>query len=288
MDKEIKKQLILSTIILFFVIITMIFWYDNFIFHTFIKQVDYQYCFSGENDDVLVEGYEIFQNSHKAYSGNARLLSTQNNFFLKGDQIECTVTIKDQQNHTYQWTNQYQVQSSNEVCYFQQKEDMKKTHQLEITTAQMQLIVKRKNKVVYDNQIPLNPNELTVYNGSNKDYSIQNVYVGDSWLKTGYFSSTIENLSQQYPKCIIDYVCSNKDDPNHDVNNYEPIVHISGDTSTILKNERQETCFYDQEGKLSQKELKCVISLFKSDEDQNPLTFVIDLHGAMKAGGLNE
>lgn len=288
MNNEIKKQLLLSMVLLIFVIGTMIFWYDNFMFHTYIKQVDYQYCFSGVNQDVMIQGYELFQNSQKAYSGNARLLPMQNNFFIKGDQIECIVTLTDNNDHTYQYTNHYQVKSTNEVCYLSQNEDQKKDHQLEIVKAQMQFIMKRQNKVIYDEMIPLNANALTIYNGSNKDYTIQNVYVTDYWLKTGYFSSTIDNLSGQYSKCVIDYLCLNNESDEDDVNNYDRIVHMSGNTATILKNENQEIYFYDQQGQLSQKKLKCVITLLRNDEDDKPLTFVIDLHGAIKAGGVNE
>lgn len=150
MEKEIKKQLILSIILLFFIIITMMFWYDNFMFHTYVKQVDYQYCFSGSNEDMMIQGYELFQNSQKAYIGNARLLSTQNNFLLKGDQLECIVTFTDKQDQTYQYTHQYQVKSSNEVCYLQQAEDDKKDHQLEITNAKLELKITRQKKLVYE------------------------------------------------------------------------------------------------------------------------------------------
>lgn len=288
MNNEIKKQLALSIVLLIFVIGTMFYWYDNFIFHTYKKQVDYQYCFSGINEDVMIQGYELFQNSQKAYSGNGRLLSVQNNFFLKGDQLEYTVTFTDNHNRTYQYKNQYQIKSTNEVCYLPQNVDHKKDHQLEIVKAQMQFVMKRQNKVIYNEMIPLHANKLTIYTGGNKDYMIQNVYVTDNWLKTGYFSSTIDHLSEQYPKCVIDYVCCMDETQEDDVNNYDRIVHISGDTSTILKNEKQDIYFYDQQGQLSQKKLKSVITLLKSESDENPLIFVIELHGAIKAGGINE
>lgn len=288
MDKEIKKQLTLSVGILILVVLSMLFWYDNFMFHTYIKKVDYQYCFSGNNDDVMIQGYELFQNSQKSYSGNGRLLSTENNFFLKGDQVECYMTFIDNHNQKYQLTHQYKIKSSNEVCYLSQQEDHKKDNRLKISQAYMQLKIKRHDKYIYDKKINLNSNELVIYNGSNKDYSIQNVYVNDYWLKTGYISSTIDNLSKQYQQCVIDYVCLKDEGNEEDVNDYDRIIHLTGETSTIMKNEQQEVYFHDQQGQLLQKDIKCVISLYKDENDQKPLTFVIDLHGIMKAGVSNE
>ena len=288
MNKEIKKQLLLSMSLFLVVILSMIFWYDNFMFHTYIKKVDYQYCFSGNNDDVMIQGFELFQNSQKAYNGGGRLLATENNFFLKNDQIECSMTFIDTENHTYQYTHQYKIKSSDEVCYLSQQEGNKKNPRLEISQAYMQVKVKRENQYVYDEKFQLMNNELIVYNGSNKDYSIQDVYVNDYWLKTGYISSTIDNLSGQYEKCVVDYICLKDQGNKEDINDYDRIVHLTGETSTIMKNENQEIYFYDQDGQLSSKDMKCVVSLYKNENDQNPLTFVIDLHGTMKAGVNNE
>lgn len=284
MNKEIKKQLLLSVIMLVIIISTMFFWYDNFMFHTYIKKIDYQYCLEGNNADVIVDGYQFFQNSQNAYFGNGRILSTQNNFFLKNDNIECVVTLTDSNQNIYQYKHQYKVRSSNEVCMLDQKIDEKKNVSMDIKDAKLQLIIKRKNKVIYDEELKLHKKDLVTYNGSNKNYTIHDVYVTDSWLKTGYFSTTIENLEDQYQKYSIDYVCLKDDQNEVDVNNYERIVHMTGDTTSLLQNENQQVCFYDFEGSLLEKNIKCVITLYKDHQDQNPLTFMINLHGTIKEG----
>ncbi|MFQ7801637.1 MAG: hypothetical protein ACLRHW_19410 [Coprobacillus cateniformis] len=45
MNKEIKRQLILSGILLCMLVSTLFLWYDNFMFHTYVNVADYQYCF---------------------------------------------------------------------------------------------------------------------------------------------------------------------------------------------------------------------------------------------------
>ena len=61
MNKEIKKQLILSFVLLTFVVATLFFWYQNFIFHTYGEKVDYQYCLYAQNEEWQIAGYEFYQ-----------------------------------------------------------------------------------------------------------------------------------------------------------------------------------------------------------------------------------
>lgn len=287
MNKESKKQLILSTGLLLMILLTLFLWYDNFVFHTYIKKVDFQYSFHGSNGDVMIEGYEFFQDSGNSYYGNGRILSTQNNFLLKGDKIECTITFVDATNEVYEYKHQYQVKSSDEVCYIDEKEDEKKDHNIDITSAKMQIAITRNKKKIYDESIHLIEDQLVTYNGSNKNYTITDVYVSQSWLKTGYFSSTIEDLSQQYDRYSIDYMCIDADGDIDDINNYERIAHITGDINSLLYNDNQDICFYDNEGSLLDKEIKCVIT-FEKDDQESPLSFIIDLHGTIKEGVINE
>lgn len=285
MNKETKKQLVLSAVMLFFIVCTMILWYDNFIFHTYVNQVDYQFCFRGSNDDILIEGFEMFQNNQKAYEGQGRIMALKNDFFKKGDKIQCQLTFQDSHQQDYKYTHVYQVKNDNEVCYLDLQEDAIKNYQFQVTQIKGQITITRQKKVIYDQPLYLVAQDLSVYNGSNKDYSIQDVYVGESWLKTGYLTSTIDHLSSSYEQCVIDYVCIDKDQTAKDINDYERIAQISAKTSEVLNHQKQEVCYYE-EGNLLDKDIKCVITLFNQDEE--PLTFVMNLSSAMKAGVSHE
>lgn len=281
MNKEIKKQLVLSAVMLFFIVCTMVLWYDNFVFHTYVNQVDYQFCFRGSNDDILIEGFEMYQNNQKAFEGQGRIMALKNDLFKKGDKIQCQFTFQDNHQQEYKYTHVYQVQNDNEVCYLDLQEDTIKNYQFQVTQIKGQITMTRQKKVIYDQPLYLVSQGLSVYNGSNKDYSIQDVYVGETWLKTGYLTSKIDHLASSYEQCVIDYVCIDKDQVTKDINDYERIAQISGKTSEILNHQKQEVCYYE-EGSLLNKDMKCVITLYNQEEE--PLTFVMNLSSAMKAG----
>ena len=95
MNNETKKQLYLSVFLLAIMMTSVFMWYENFVFHTYIKQVDFQNYFYGSNNDVLINGYELCQDSQSAYYGNARILATNEGMFKKNDNVTFTVELTD-------------------------------------------------------------------------------------------------------------------------------------------------------------------------------------------------
>lgn len=188
MDKTVKRQLGLSLGLLIVVFMTLMFWYDNFIFHTFIDQKQFQACYQAGNEDIQIENIELYQNKQGSYFGNGRMMSLKNNFFLKGDCLTLTYTGKLPQEKTFTFKQKYTIQDDNEVCQFDNQKskeniDFEKTSDLEVN-----ILIQRKNKTIYDQNLTMNKVELFRYTGSNKDYTIQNVYVTSTWLKTGILS----------------------------------------------------------------------------------------------------
>ena len=51
----------------------------------------------------------------------------------------------------------------------------------------------------------------------------------------------------------------------------------------MLDGKIQEVAYYDNEGSLLDKELCCVVTLIKDETTQDVYTFMINLHGAVKA-----
>ena len=287
MNNETKKQLYLSLGLLFALVISIFMWYDNFMFHTYIKQVDFQHYFYGTNNDLLIDGYELCQDSQSAYYGNARVLSTNTGVFKKNDNVTFTVKLTDQNENVHTYKHTHKVKSNDEVIYLNKSDIDKMNHNTDIVHGEVNVAIKRNKKTVYNETVRLQIGEVVTYNGGNKDYKIQDVFVADKWLKTGYFSTTIENLEDLYEYCIIDYTYLKE---NGDKNNYDDYVRfalVSADTHSMLQNVKQEVYFYDDEGSLYDKQIFCFVTLKEKKSDTTGLTFMVDLSGVLKVGGNN-
>ena len=70
----------------------------------------------------------------------------------------------------------------------------------------MHMTIIRNNKTVYDEDIAMKNQVMTVFNGGNKEYAIRNVYATPSWLKTGDFSCSVKDIDKKYPNITIDYM----------------------------------------------------------------------------------
>ena len=282
MNKEIKKQLILSGGLLLVLLLTLVLWYNNFVFHTYTNVSSYQYCFSGENDDFMVDGYEFYQNEKAVNHGNARLLALKDRMILKGDQIETTLTFQNQNNKTFTFQQNYQVKTDDEACFFGEEETKDSLYNTEFQNVQMNIKIVRDEKTVYDQTLTMKQNNIVAYNGSNKDYSIQNVYVSSSWLKTGVFSSTVKGIAKKYPYMSIDYLYGQESSTTVNLNHLERFAFLKGKTSDMLSGQIQQVAYYDEKGSLLDKPLYCVISFGKDEKLENPYTFMIELHGTIK------
>lgn len=281
MNKEIKRQLILSIGLIFVILLTLTLWYQNFIFHTYIHTSNEQYCFQGENDEWMVQGYEIYTENQSQIYGHARLMVLKEQLLCKGDILTADFCYQDRQGQNYSFQHSYQVEMDNEVCILDEK---RTDHfvQEEMINPRIKIIIERDRKMIYEEEIDMAVQPLTTYSGGNKDYLVQNVYVSDSWLKTGNFSSKVKNIENEYPYMTMDYLYLNENGDENDINDYERFAYLKGKTDQFLNHQLKETAFYDDEGSLLEKDLRCVISFYKSEDDKNPYTFMLNLHGAIK------
>lgn len=278
MNKETKRQLILTGILLCLLIGTLTLWYDNFKFHSYVNVVDYQYCYGVSQEDFMVDGYQLYKKGHVQKFGGARLIALKEKLFLKGDVVTLTMNFA-KQDESYK--QKYVIKTDNEVCFFPE-ETIDHISEEDFSSISFSLNVQRKKKSVYNQEFKMDSQELIVYNGSNKDYSMQNVYMGSNWLKTGNFSSTIDGIAKTYPYMSIDYLCL-KDQGNVDnIDDYERFVHLQGQTTDFLAGQGIQSAFYDGEGSLLEKKMICVISLSQEENDTQPFTFMLDLSGTMK------
>lgn len=286
MNKEIKRQLILTGILLSLLIGTLALWYDNFMFHSYVNVVDYQYCYGVETEDFMIDGYEFYKKDQVQMHGGARIAALKDHFFLKGDIIQLSLTI-DLKDEDYTYTQEYIVKSDNEVCYFEEEETRQQLFDEDFSHMNFHLTITRDKKIVYDQDVALKSQEMVVYNGSNKDYSLQNVYASSSWLKTGSISTTVKGIEKEYPYITMDYLYL-KDNGNEDnIDDYERFAHMSGLTKDVLEDTETSVAYYDGTDSLLDKKLICVVSLKKDESQEDMFTFMITLHGTIKAVDVN-
>ena len=91
MNNEVKKQLTLSLILLTLLIATLFFWYPNFMFHTYVERLDYQYCLRGENDEFVVDGYQFYQDGQTQGYGHARITPLKSQVFKLF--LHCSISV---------------------------------------------------------------------------------------------------------------------------------------------------------------------------------------------------
>ena len=133
MENETKKQLYLTLGLLVIMMVSIFMWYETFVFHTYIKQVDFQHYFYGSNADLVINGYELCQDSQSAYYGNARIFSTNEGVFNKNDNVTLTVELTDHLDNVHTYEHTYKVKSDGEVIVLNKESIDKMDHNLTIT-----------------------------------------------------------------------------------------------------------------------------------------------------------
>lgn len=278
MNKEVKKQLILSFVLLALLMTTLFFWYPNFVFHTYVETLDYQYCLSGTNDELAIDGYEIYQDGKTQGYGHARMISLKPDFFQKGDDITLTLVLSDD----VQLTQSMTVENDHDVIIMQEQKTDQILQEDDVQKAQLQVEIVRNQKEIYSQSITMKNQDMLTYTGANKDYSLTNVYVTSSWLKTGIFSSKNKDIAKEYPYMIVDYLYLKDQDGSEDINDYERFVYMNGKTEDFLTNQMKNIGYYDGEESLLDMNLCCVITLMKEENDTNPYTFILPLNPVQK------
>lgn len=286
MNKENKRQLIYSNLFLVVLIVTLVLWFNNFMFHTYVDTVDFQYYYAGATDTLSVDGYTFSQNKHiKEYSG-AQIIALDEGVFQKDDIVDAVMIISTEDGNI-EFKQSYTILADDEVLTLKEEttdepiDEMKKIESFKVS-------ITRKGKVVYEDNIPLSAQEVKTYAGATKEYTIQNVYVTSSWMKTGTLSTNVKQLQKEYPYISMDYVYS-LDENITDINDYERFLQIRGKTTDVLKNETFQSAFLSEDGSLFDADLKCVVTLSKEESFSEGYVFIIDLNAkTLKAGDVNE
>lgn len=269
MNKEVKIQLTLSFVLLAFLITTLFFWYPNFVFHTYAKKVDYQYCLSGENSEFMIDGCEFYQKGKIQGYGNARITMIDSQTVRKGDEMLVTLFMAGNQ----LFSQTIKIESENQFVFLDEKTGNDFFKEKDILNSQLQIKIRRQKEIVYDQTIEMKNQELKTYTAVNKDYTLTNVYATKNWLKTGIISCKDEELAKKYPYMIVDYLYMKDSDKIDQINDYERFIYLNGKTEDFLNGKIEDNGYYDGQGSLFDMKLRCVITLMKSKEDDHPYTF---------------
>lgn len=278
MNNEVKKQLTLSLILLALLIATLFFWYPNFMFHTYVERLDYQYCLRGENDEFVVDGYQFYQDGQTQGYGHARITPLKSQVFKKNDEVTLTLILSQE----HQLSQKIKIQNDDQVVTLDEQESEDVFLEEDIQNAKLQISVNRQNKTTYDQTIELKNQDMFTYTSANKDYTLTNVYVTENWLKTGVFSSKDQDLAKEYPYMIINYMYSHEQNHEVNINDYERFVYLKGKTEDFLNDQVEGIGYYDGQGSLFDMQLCCVITLMKSEDDLHPYTFTLPLSPIQK------
>lgn len=269
MKKETKKQFILSVVLLSLLLGTLYLWYGDFYFHSYSVIDDYEYAYEAKNDVLSIQNYEFSKHQNLQVNGGARIMALQDNFFIQGDIVDIEVKIDDTI-----FKHSYTVQSENEVFILPTQQTDIKLSDNDFKHVSLYVKVTRNNETVYSQELAMKKQELSIYSGSNKDYMIQNVYVSDSWLKAGDFTTSDKGLKKKYSQITIDYLYL-KDNGNRDnLDDYERFLHITGSIDDVLSGKLNHGQFYDDKGSLLERTIICVVTL---DDGKNPISFKVPL-----------
>lgn len=288
MNKEIKRQLLLSIVVLSLLVGTLVLWYDNFVFHTYKNIADYQYSFVAENEDVMIQGYEFYKDKNGQNHGGARIIALKERFLLANDQVKIVFSLTRSKDSEFVYSHEYTVKTENEVSFIDMQETEEQLFAEDFKNAMVSIVVTRDHKTVYEKDLEATNQVLVLYNGGNKDYTIQNVYVAKSWLKTGDFSSTQKDLVNKYAYFTIDYLCLKQNGNPENIDDFERFVHINGKTQDLLSGKIKQSAYYDKTDSLLERDLICVVSLGNNEENINEFTFRINLSGSIQEGEDNE
>lgn len=277
MNKEVKKQFTLSFILLAFLIATLFFWYPNFMFHTYVEKVDYQYCMHGENEELIIDGYEFYQKGKVQGYGRGRITAVQPQFFKKNDEMIVTLILKDES-----LSQLLKIENDNQVVYLEEQTGKHIFDEQSIQNAKLQIEIQRQNKSVYHQTIEMKNQDMLTYTSANKDYTLTNIYVTKNWLKTGAFSCKDQELAKKYPYMIINYLYIKDKTQQDQINDYERFVYLKGKTEDFLNGQIEDIGYYDGVESLLDMQLCCVITLMKSEDDIEPYTFMLPLNPVRK------
>lgn len=267
MNKEIKRQLLMTVSLIAVISLTLILWFDSFAFQTYTKITDKQYCFKYSDDTLKIEGYELYMKNNVIYTGGARITGLE---AKKNDKITIECQINDI-NVTFENT----VKKDGQVIYLDYKTIDDTLNLEEATSIDMNISINRNKKTISQNELELISSTIIPYTGSNKNYSIANAYLGDNWFKAGYFHCSDEEIYKQYPTMVIDYMYL---DEEENLDDYARFLHRETDTKEFL--EGLTDVYFFENNELKDKEIVVVITLKGEDE----FSFKINLTPTISEG----
>ena len=205
MKKINKTHLSVAVLLLAVLLFPLITQYKNFVFHTYETKVYQKSVYYGRDDSASVDYYSLVENEKGYQLGKAKVVIKDENFIHEGDEIEMTSLVDD---HSFD--------------HVLEKEDLYH-YDLDLITGKFlasvrQLTLEIKNKTTGQTlSIPLNPSELNVYTGQNKDFTVKELYVYKNRIQLGSINCAhIEKWKKEYENVRIEYRYKKPESTNND------------------------------------------------------------------------
>lgn len=280
LEKKYRVQLILSIVFALIVSGSLFFMYSTFSFHTYDQVVYYDYMLSTSNDKISLENYEVYKDEKLSTLGGGTLVIKDSNILNVSDTLKITVKGKAENGKSVE--GMYLVSSNGQTNSFSlpynatQIKDKKEQREITSIKEASIKITNLQDAVILEEQLEVLP--LQSVSGSNKEYRIENAYIGEKFMRLGKLAVN-SDIQKEYPNISLEYRYV-KDKKKED---YVVFKKVSETTKTYLEKKESEVFYLeDEEESLLDKELSVVVILSNS-EDQ--YAFSIDLS---KAGETNE
>lgn len=272
MKKETQKQLLMSLVLIALISLTLWLWFDSFSFQTYTKILDEQLCFYFKDEELKIDGFELYHKNEIIQAGGARIEGLE---VLKNDQLYIECQIKTKKDIVLKY--EVKIEKDDQVIYLDHQ-NIRLSDLKDVQSMKMKILNKRKKKEIYKNEILLKQSQLKTYTGSNKDYSLSNAYLGDHWFKGGYFHCIDENFYQEYPKMIIDYMYLKENGDVENLDDYQRFMHLENQTKKFLDG--YNDVYFDEDDELKNKDICAIITLVGEKE----FVFRIDLKPTISEG----
>lgn len=205
MKKINKTHLSVAVLLLVVLLFPLMTQYKNFIFHTYETKVFQKSIYYGLHDLASVDYYSLVENEKGYQLGKAKVIIKDENFIHEGDEIEMISLIDD---HSFE--------------HVLEKEDLYHYNLDLITDKNLgsvsQLTLEIKNKTTGQTlSIPLNPSELNIYTGQNKDFTVKELYVYKNRIQLGSINcANIDQWKKEYDNVRIEYRYKKPESTNND------------------------------------------------------------------------
>lgn len=189
-----KTHLSIALLLVIVLLIPLVKQYSNFIFHTYETRVYTKEIYMSRTDEAVMDYYSVIENEDGFQLGKAKIEIKNHDFISEGDEIEIDTIIDDR-------TFKHVLQK--EDLYHYNLDLITDRHLDDVNNIDVVIHNLTSEKVI---SLPLVKENLSVYGGQNKEFSVKELYVYKNRIHFG--SINCENLNkwlEDYDEVSLEY-----------------------------------------------------------------------------------